>query len=85
MKVALFKDFKYDTTIVLQHYENANRDNCGDYVRISEIVDVEFPPREPSEIIAAEVNALNDVLNELMNQVHAIQTKKSELLALTHD
>ncbi len=59
-----------------------------EYCRISEYVDVEFPLLPEETVIQNQVVAIDHqiekIKDEAMAEVSKLQTKKAELLALTH-
>ena len=59
------------------------------YIRISEIVDVEFPPRADDGAIIEESKKLDAAIEaikvEATSRIGELQQRKSELLALTHE
>jgi hypothetical protein len=59
------------------------------YVRISEYLDIDFPPRPVEEIIPAQVAALDAAEAELREKfaqkLHEIAEQRAKLRALTHD
>lgn len=84
MKVARYKSVEHG-------YENVNDgslEGCASYVRISEFVDVEFPPLDNDEQIQKEVAALDHVrqktVEEFSRKLAEIDQRKRNLLALTH-
>lgn len=80
MKIALYKHTKYNTEIISEVTEYTETDS--ELIRISEPVEVEFPPRDQGEIIKSQVAQLDKVLDELMTQVYNIRAQKRELLAI---
>lgn len=84
MRIAKYKclEFGYET------FSDGGLDDAGSYVRISEFVDVEFPPLTSDEQIQKHVSALDrtreSVVEEFSRKLAAIDRKKSELLAITH-
>ena len=59
-----------------------------EYCRISEYVDVEFPLLPEETVIQNQVVAIDHRIEKIkdaaMSKVSELQTKKAELLALTH-
>lgn len=84
MKIAKFKslDCGYETV------HTNGLDGSDSYVRISEYVDVEFPPLPNDELIQGAVVALDrkreQVSEEFTRKLADIDRQKSELLAITH-
>ena len=85
MKVALFKYVKYGFESVWT--EGMEPD--PDYVRISEYVDVEFPPLENSEIVNNEIASLKESKKQIQAETEAkigvIDRRIGDLLSLTHE
>lgn len=86
MKLALFKNIEF------QHSSPAP---CGEifervanYVRISEYVEIEFPPLASEEMIGQQLAALDQaesaVRLKFESALNAIKERRSELLALPH-
>lgn len=88
MKLALYKWVNapagWSSPVVL----DAEREH-EEYVRVSEIIDVDFPPRDEGEAVQDEVvqldRAIEEIKKEALIKVEAIQQRKAELLALTHE
>ena len=61
----------------------------GGTIRISEVVDVTFPPLPVAQTTAAEVSvidkAIADVTQEFAQKLDALKTRKQELMAISHD
>lgn len=74
-------------------YEIAESDSwkvqSSDYVVVSHPLDVEFEPLPSGDITADEVNKISikidDIRNEAINAIEKLETRKKELLSLTHD
>lgn len=78
--------FKTPWGIVLEFGEYKELES--EYSRISEYVDVEFPLLPEETVIQNQVVAIDHqiekIKDEAMSKVSKLQTKKAELLALTH-
>jgi hypothetical protein len=85
MKLALFKSTEYSTSIPQP---------CGEwmevskgYARVSEYVDVEFPPLADEAVIKQQLDALDRTEQELREQfqrhLNGINDRRAELQALT--
>lgn len=83
MKLAIFKDASSNFTLVRE----AKEEQYTDMVRISEYVDVDFPPRAIEERMVLEVAALEKEIEQITAKfakaVGELKNRKSELLALT--
>lgn len=82
MKVAIFKSTEFDfETIKEKRYEENS-----DYVRISEYVDVEFPPLSQQEQVNAQLTILKAqkqaIQKRTAEQIAGIDNQISKLLAL---
>lgn len=84
MKIAKYKDVEFGFEVV----GNEFLDNVESYVRISEFVDVEFPPISSDELIQKHVSVLDKarekVVTEFTRKLADIDRRKSELLSITH-
>ncbi len=82
MKVAKFKSLEYGYESV----SDEGLDHLPNYVRLSEYVDVEFPPLGRDEVIQKQVSALDAVreriVEEFTGKLAEIDRRKQELLAL---
>lgn len=83
MKIALYK--RNDYTIV-----NEARDwleTSGDYIRLTEIVDIELPLLPPEVLVPKQLAALDAAEAELtakhMEALSSIQSRRKDLLALS--
>jgi hypothetical protein len=89
MKVALFKDSTYEWAVPLVW--SAEEDACslsGGYVRISEIVDVEFPPLSTDAVVEQQLSELDRREREARelfhDQLERIKSRRAELQSLTY-
>lgn len=85
MKVALYKDVQAGWETV----SGADLEDCKNYVRISEFVDVEFPRLKDEETVRKQLAALDEVRAEVSRKFAAalreIDARKASLQALTHE
>lgn len=62
------------------------RENDSGYIRLSEIVDVEFPPLAPEVVIPQKLAALDEAEKELtakhLQALEVIQSRRKDLLSL---
>ena len=90
MKYARFQDPDIPnlTSIVEREDDDLERPFLGD-IRVSEWVDVEFPPLAPEVIVPARIAALDrqaeEVKAEFTAKLREIADAKASLLALTHE
>ena len=90
MKYAQFKDPKLPTliTVVGRDDDDLDRPFCND-IRISEWVEIEFPPLPLSVTVPAQIAALDreakTLKQEFAERLHEIAERKASLLALTHE
>lgn len=84
-RVAVFKSVRHGFELVL---DNSMGDVSG-YVRVSEFIDVEFPPLSDDKQIQLHVKELDAERTRLVRkhceELAVIDERKSRLLALTHD
>lgn len=82
MKIAQYKNVAYDFECV----SDDGLATCKDYVRLSEWVDVDFPPIPREETVKAELAILEEEANEIraetQQRLNEIERRKQELLAL---
>ena len=89
MQIAQFKHVGDggDYTCIWKRSMMLKDDNLAGYVRVSEWIEVEFPPRAPDAMIPEEVRQLDAKLEELKadfaKKVTAIEAAKANLLAIT--
>lgn len=82
MKLAIFKNIacNFETTC------EPNMEGHGDYVRLTEYVDVEFQRIKGDEVIEQQINILNraetDLRNKFQEALNKIDRQRAELLAL---
>jgi hypothetical protein len=72
------------------HSDTLEEDYCpSGYVRISEWQAVEFAPMGRGEVVAKQVQVLDEmraaVVDEFTNKLATIDARKRELLAITHE
>lgn len=88
MKIAIFKSIEPGClhgweTIGAEDYEQIDR-----YIRVSEYVDVEFPPLKGEEVVQKQLTALDKAEGELRGRFQAtlnqIERQRQELRALTY-
>ena len=90
MKYAQFQDPKFPTliTVVSRDDDDLDRPYCND-IRISEWVEIDFPPLAPEQVIPAQLAALDReaeaVRQESAARLLKIAERKASLLALTHE
>lgn len=85
MKVAMFKrlgEWSYDTVA------GDELEGCGDFVRITEYVDVEFPPLESARVVEKQLEALDKAEQEVRSKFEGalcqIERQRQELRAITY-
>lgn len=82
MRVAMFKSIRFGYEVA----SSCEYASDTDYVRISEWVDVEFPPISNREVINNQITALDKmakaVREKAADQLAIIEQKQAELLAL---
>jgi hypothetical protein len=83
-KIAVFKELKYNYESVCDE----QFDTFKDYVRLTEFVEVEFPPLQSEEIVQKQLDALDMAESELRNRFQealgGIERQREELRAITY-
>jgi hypothetical protein len=86
MKIAKYKrlgEYGYETV------SDDGLENCADYVRVSEFVDIEFPPLESKEVIQRQLEALDrtesEVRSRFQEALNSIEHQRAELRAITYN
>jgi hypothetical protein len=81
MKIALFH-----TSHGIEHPCEEIMEKCSNYVRVSEYVDVDFPPLPKDEVVGKILTSLDkeatDVRAECERKLKTIQQRRAELLQL---
>lgn len=84
MKVAMYKNVKYGSESVNEVMDWIEK--SSEYVRLSAIVDVEFPPLPREVVVAEEIASLNLAVSEIEAKAYDatanIKARIQELLAL---
>lgn len=84
-RLALFKSMEHGVEITGDRNTEKYSQN---YVRISEYVDVEFPPLQDEHVVRQQVEKLDAIADRITddyrNKIAEIQERKSKLLAITH-
>lgn len=86
MKIAVYESIANDSRLVLEvsNYTETMRD----YLRTTEILDADFKPRPPAEVVGNQLDALTEleakVEEEYTTKIRAIKTRRAELAALTY-
>lgn len=85
MKIAIYKDVQYNFESICKD----SMEGAKGYVRISEFVDVEFPPLSDAETIQKQLHALDSVRAEVSRKfadaLKEIDDAKAKLQALTYE
>lgn len=89
MKVAIFKSAVADYTTAYSQEAGEAMVQYQRYTRISEYVEVEFPPLPPETVVEGQLAALTGAETELRNQfeqkLSEIRTVRAKLLSLGHE
>jgi hypothetical protein len=85
MRLAKYKNLQLDIEVVSQEWPS-----CGPhYIRVSEYVEVDFPPLPAEAVTALEIHALDCKIQAIQDQaffdIAQIKQRKQELLALRHE
>lgn len=88
MKVAKYRSIgRYPYETVWHWDESVGEPNHEGYVRLSEWVEVEFPPLRDKQVVEDEIVKLNakaaEIRANLGLQIAAIEARKAELLCIT--
>ena len=88
MKIAIYKMGATDSTPFSLPCEVTEwRESDSNYCRVTDAVDIEFPPRNPAEIVPAQIAILDrereDIVTKFTEALKTIDNRKAELLALT--
>jgi hypothetical protein len=85
MKIAKYKrvgEYGYETV------SDDGLENCADYIRISEFIEVDFPPLESKEVIQRHLEALDrtetEVRSKFQEMLNSIEQQRAELRAITY-
>lgn len=84
MKIAQFKSLEHGyMSIQQEEFERING-----YMRVSDYIEVEFPPRSDEEQIMEEVRKIDQVISDIQQnalaKIEEWKERRAELLALTH-
>lgn len=83
MKIALYKRNEY----TLVNKANDWLENDADYIRLSEIVDIEFPLLTPEVLVPRQLEILAKAEAELVTKhleaLASLQSRRKDLLALS--
>lgn len=82
MKLAIFKSLEYGNEFVTRYYDNDD-DESSNYLRISEVLDVDFPMLPNVDINGAKAKAIDKKINEALAVLENLKQQKQELLAIT--
>lgn len=86
-RCALYRSIQYGWLSGFECTDDDGRPVDG-YVRVSEVVTCEFPPLADEVVVAEELKNLEaaraEVVEKFSAQLSAIDRRKSELLAVTH-
>jgi hypothetical protein len=90
MRIAQFRGTgKYAITLIISREPGDEERPCEGYIRISEWIDVEFPPLAPKALVAAEISQLDaerqEVVTEFAQRLKDIDDRKQELMAITYE
>lgn len=87
MKIALFKDVKYDWTTATPWTAEDDESPLSGYTRVSEIVDVEFPPLSKDEVVRQSLDCLDEqektIRNDFQKALDGLNNRRAELQSLT--
>lgn len=91
MKIALYKNLTYDSTTILQQPDwlpqgEREKYEMSGYARVSEWIDVEFPPITNDEVIQSALRSIDKAEQEVRERFQAeldrFKNMRANLLAL---
>ena len=89
MKYAQFKDPKYGFVAVVARDDDDLERPYVDDVRISEWIEIDFPPLPQKDVIRGQLAALDaeqrKLVKEHLAELQKIANARAKLLALTHE
>ena len=89
MKYAQFKDPHYGYISVIGREDDDLERPYSDDVRISEWIEIDFPPLPQADIVQAQLAVLDaeqrKLVTEHLDALRKIAEARAKLLALTHD
>ena len=85
MRLAIFRRLgEHSSTSACEEWA----DGCDAYVRLSEFVDVNFPPLKGDDVVQKQLNALDRTESALRDKfqsaLNGIEHQRAELRAITH-
>ena len=84
---------KYGTTCARSTYDRTEEQideylSVDGHVRISEIIEVDFPELPPDVVIDSQIQAIDNIITQKEGEhfaaIKALKQKRQELLAITH-
>ena len=83
MRIARFKNIELNFEIICDWREEAHG---GDYIRISEYIDVEFVEKNREEVVKREIDHIDKQIQTIRSaaqiKTNDLEQRKAELLAL---
>lgn len=89
MKIAKFQRIGHaDWFCCWEQHQDGSDQMPETYVRVSEYLDITFPPRPVEEIVPAQLAVLDaterELRGEFLTKLNALAEQRAKLLALTH-
>jgi hypothetical protein len=88
MKVALYRHTRFGGVSPSEFEDGAFPDNSRDYVRVSEVVDVDFPMLSRDKVVVQQVQQLEEERDSILAEAQAkatrIDSQIANLLALPY-
>lgn len=88
MKIAIFKRIAEKSAYEYETVGKPSYEEDPIFVRISEYVDVEFPPRAKDEVVQTQLAALETAekaaRTKFQEVLNSIEQRRDELKAITH-
>jgi len=70
------------------HEADSWREKDKDYTRITEVLEVEFKPRDAGDVVVAQVKCLNSMIEKIRVETEAevtvLEERRDKLLAIEH-
>ena len=84
--IAVFKDldFGYHSAVFYDESGKSFLDETDGYVRVTEIITVEFKELPEAEIKEKELKRIDKAINELEGKLYKLEQEKKELLSIEH-
>ena len=82
MKIAQYKNVEYGWVNVIKESEFKAYDESDDNIRISEIIDVDFPMLSNVDINGKKIGLVDEKIKKALAVLETLEQQKAELLAI---